>query len=184
MAFRSQVGLSRARFFRERERMQEEKELAAQRIREPGELRAHELAKLRTAQEAGSAEAQREREFESRERGVAFGRAQELISPFLGGDTGGVPEGLTDARLALEESIEQRGGKAQSRLSSLLAKRGIFRSGAGVAAAAELAGETEASVAKARAGFAESAAERRRRERESKRATALQVATAYGGGFA
>lgn len=156
-----------------------------QRIAEPGQQRAHELTKLRTAQEAGSAEAQREREFESRERGTAFTRARELISPFLEGGTGvDATEGLTDARQALEESIEQRGGEAQSRLSSLLAKRGIFRSGAGVAAAVELAGETEASVAKARAGFAESAAERRRRERESKRATALQLASVYGGGFA
>ncbi len=151
---------------------------------EPAQQRKQEIAKLQLAGGLASAEAQRERQFESQERRVSFERATQFITPFLQGDGGGAGGAqLTGAQEALEATIEKRGSQAQSRLSSILAKRGIFRSGSGVAASAQLEGETEAGVAESRARFAESATERRQRERQSKRQTALQAVQAIGGGF-
>lgn len=176
----------RARFLAERQREQEAVETHQQRLAEPGAQRAQELKKLQLATGAASAEAQRERQFESQEREVAFERATQFITPFLQeGEGGGAgAEQLTGAQEALESTIERRGSQAQSRLAGILAKRGIFRSGSGAAASAQLEGETEAGVAESRARFAESAAERRQRERQSRRQTALQAFQAVGGGFA
>lgn len=187
--------LSRTRTAGTRAVQQRERERDERLGREPQQMQqAHELTKLRAAHEAAAGETARERDFASVEtekgrqfaaveRREAFRRATEFITPFLQ-DTEGVGDtGLSSAQTALETSITERGSQAQGRLSSLLAKRGIFRSGAGASAAATLEGETEAGVAQSRATFAESAEERRRRERESRRQTALSAVQAAGGGF-
>jgi len=163
---------------------QEKRQRAHQKSIEPVLARRHEIEKLRLASTAASAEAQKERDFESQQRTSAFERATSFISPFLSDDLGaGASGALSSAQTALEQTIESRGAQAQSRLSSVLAKRGIFRSGSGAAASAQLEGETEAQVAQSRAGFAESAATRRQKEKESRRSAALQALQAVGGGF-
>lgn len=156
---------------RKQRALQERETIRTEPIRE----RKHELAKLSAAQEAASAETAREREFESQEKKLAFERATGFLSTFFEEGTGGAQR--DDAQTALEASISERGAEAQSELTGLLAQRGIFRSGSGAAAAAELSGATEAEVAKSRATFAESAKERKRKER----ATALQFLTSAGG---
>lgn len=102
----------------------------------------------------------------------------------LGGPGGAAPAtGQSAAMLALEESIERRGAQAQATLASQQASRGVFRSGAGAAGAARLAGATEANVAQARAGFAESAADRAARERSQRLSSILGFAGQAAGGL-
>lgn len=94
-----------------------------------------------------------------------------LLRELLGGSGGG--DGSRSAAIeALEGSIERRGATAQGQLSSALAKRGIFRSGASGAASAQLTAGTEAEIAGMRGQFAESEAQRRSQE-EMARLSAL-----------
>ena len=128
---------------------------------------------------AATAEAERGRQF----RRESFGRFQKTITPLLaqfgtGGDGGG-GNGDDSAQQALTASIERRGEQAQSRLSSQLAKRGIFRGGVSAAAAAKLEGETEAEVAGQRAQFAESKAERKARERIARKQSLAQISSSF-----
>ncbi len=76
-----------------------------------------------------------------------------------------------------------RGKQARGKLATAMAKRGIFRGGPSAAAEATLLGETEAGVAQARAGFAESAAERRARKQMARQQAFAQVLGGIGGGF-
>lgn len=131
------------------------------------------------ANKAAAAEAEKERQYEAEQRAAAFSRAESFAKGILeryaqGAGAGPSDEAVT-AQQALEQTISERGSEAQSELSSLLAKRGIFRSGAGAAAAAKLQGETEADVAKSRAEFTAQENERKRKEREAAISQAIQA---------
>lgn len=133
-----------------------------------------------------------ERKFKTEQRRTAFSQLQTMMQGLLGGTATGTPgaapapggaAGPSSAMQALEESIERRGAQAQATLASQQAARGVFRSGAGAAGAARVVGTTEAEVAKARAGFAESAAERAARERAQRLSAILGFAGQASGGL-
>lgn len=129
--------------------------------------------------EAASAEAEKNRKYKRE----AFDRFSKLLSPMLTQQqVGESAPGGDSAQQALTASIEQRGKERAGKLRSMLAKRGIFRSNVGVAAEAKLEGETEANIAGARAGFSESASERRSRERIARKQSMTQIASSFAQG--
>jgi len=135
-----------------------------------------EMEKLAAANEYASIEAEKERQFASSEKEASFQRLKPFLEQLSGTTTTASASGeLDSAQAALEASIEERGSKAQGKLSSLLAKRGVFASGAGVASAALLGAETEAGIAESRAKYAESDLLRRQREEESRRTALVQA---------
>lgn len=135
---------------------------------------------MQTASQQAMAAQQETQQFVAQQRQEAFERISPFLQDLSGGGAEGVP-GDTSASDVLTATIEQRGAEAQSRLSTEMARRGIFRSGPSAAASARLTGETEAAVGTAKAQFAESAAKRKQQERQSRRQALTNLLSTQGG---
>lgn len=129
-----------------------------------------------------------------KERVAAFGRIQPFIQQIIGG--GGADAGVgggggggasfnadpesSPAVLAIQRFIEQRGEQHQGELSTAAARRGIFRSGPSLKAAAVSQGETEAQIAATRGQFVESARSRQLQDLISRRSTLSSLLGSLG----